>query len=177
MEKRYTENEVDAEVAAIEQGLSDQQVAERRAEIERKYNLPAGALNKSKLSAAEVERQKIYPEHYSATIEEVDKMSPEEYSRWRDLGAWVKKTPEQVALDAEQEERDRARAAELEKIEAMSIEEYVAYQEQKAKEAKQQDETAARLMEQEQQNKVNALRRKNPAEMSMSEYEQWTKVR
>jgi hypothetical protein len=49
-EKRYTEGEVNAMVAEIEQGLSDEQVAERKAEIEKKYGLSPGALNKLNLS-------------------------------------------------------------------------------------------------------------------------------
>jgi len=57
-EKRYTEGEVKAMVAEIEQGLTDEQVAESRAKIEAKYGLPTGTL-KIGLSVGEEVKAKV----------------------------------------------------------------------------------------------------------------------
>ncbi|OGN94157.1 MAG: hypothetical protein A2Z75_08380 [Chloroflexi bacterium RBG_13_50_10] len=170
-EKRYTQNELDAMVAEIGEGLSDEQVAERRATIEKEHGLAPGALSKSKVSTGEeVERQKIYPEHYEATMEEVEKMTPDQYAVWSKLGGHMKKSPEEVQRDEEAEERDRAQAEENELIDKMSMPEFVAYKEQKALKAKQEKEAAVRLIQEEQKKKFENLRYKNPEEMTMEEY-------
>ena len=134
-----------------------------------------GSANLSTL--AESEKSKIYPQHYEATQAEVDAMTPDQYAVWSKLGGHLKKTPEQVALDAEQEERARARAEENELTAKMTMPEYVAYREQKAAEAQREKEEATKLVQGEQQDKLNALRRKAPAEMSMEEYATWSKIR
>lgn len=43
-DKRYTQDEVNAMVAEIEEGLTDEQVSARKADIEKKYGLSPGAL-------------------------------------------------------------------------------------------------------------------------------------
>ena len=184
-EKTYTQKDMDSVVnpQVINElldlrGLADDQVAEGRRRIEQKYNLAPGILGSANLSSVvEAERQKIYPAHYEATMEEVEKMTPDEYLRWRELGAHLKKTQEQVALDTEQEERDRLQAEELALIESMTVEELAVYRQENERKAQEAKEGAAKLTERERQDKLNALRRKDPATMSMPEYADWTKIR
>jgi len=173
MEKTWTQDEVDAitkEVVKLE-GQTDEQVAEGRAAIERKYGLSPGALSQPKVSTvAELEKRQIFPEHFEATMEEVDRMTMDQYAVWRGLGYRMKKPPEEVQRDAEAEERDRAQAAENEKMEKMTMPEYVAYQKERERKAQEEKEAATRLVREEQQGKLNALRRKNPEDMTMEEY-------
>jgi len=184
-EKTYTQKDMDSVVnpQVINElldlrGLADDQVAEGRRRIEAKHGLTPGILGSANLSSVvEAERQKIYPAHYEASMDEVSRMTPDEYARWRDLGAHVKKTPEEIQLDAEQEERDRARAEENELTAKMTMPEYVAYREQKELEAKQKAEQeaaeVARVAREEQQKKVDDLRGRDPSEMTMAEYLAW----
>lgn len=174
-EKRYTEGEVKAMVAEIEQGLSDEQVAQRKADIEKKYGLSPGALSKFKLSTSEeAEEETIFRPHFEASVEELTKMSPEEYARWRVLGAHQKQ-PSNVEEGTEAEAT--ARADELALVESMTAEQYALYREGQDLKAQREKEEVARLSERERQDKLNALRHKSPEDMSMEEYERWTKVR
>jgi len=174
-EKRWTQDEVDAitdEVSKLE-GLTDEQVAEGRAEIESKYDLPPGMLSRTnptvETTVEEAEKQKIYELHYEATMEEVEGMTIDQYARWRALGSHIKQP-----RDIEAEERARAQAEESEKIAKMSMEEYVTYQKERAlkakQEAEQEEAEIARLAQEEQKRKLEDLRYKKPEDMSMEEY-------
>jgi len=180
MEKTWTQDEVDAitkEVVKLE-GQTDEQVAEGRAAIERKYGLSPGALSQPKVSTvAELEKRQIFPEHFEATMEEVDRMTMDQYAVWRGLGYRMKKPPEEVQRDDEAEESERAQAAENEKMEKMTMPEYVAYQKERALKAEREKAEIANLSREEQQNKLNAIRRKNPEDMTMEEYAQWVELR
>jgi len=187
-EKRWTQDEVDAitdEVSKLE-GLTDEQVAEGRAEIESKYGLPAGMLSRTNPSTvedelvetapeAEAEKQKIYEPHYEATMEEVEGMTMGQYAKWRALGSHIKQPH-----DIEAEERARAQAEENEKIAKMSIEEYETYQKEKAlkakQEAEQEEAEIARLIQEKQKKKFEDLRYKKLQEMSMEEYAEYRKM-
>jgi len=175
MEKTWTQSQVDAmtnEARALE-GQTDEQVAEGRAAIERKYGLSAGALSKpnpSTATLAEVEKERIYQQHYEATREEVEGMTMDQYAVWSKLGVHFKKPLEEIRRDEEAEERDRAQSAENEKMEKMTMPEYVAYQKERERKAQEEKEAVTRLVREEQQGKLNALRRKNPEDMTMEEY-------
>lgn len=171
-EKRWTQDEVDAIVLEVKNelsdlgGLTDEQVAEKRASIEKKYGLSPGMLSRLNLSTGEeAEKQKIYEPHYEVTMEEAGAMTMEQYEKWSDLGAHVKQPP-----DIEAEESARAQAEENEKIDKMSMAEYVAYWKEKELKAEQEKEAAAQLVQEEQREKRENLRHKNPEEMTMEEY-------
>jgi hypothetical protein len=178
-EKRWTQNEVDSIVGEVRnlEGLPDYEIAARKNAIEAKYDLTPGMLSKSDpstITVAEVERQKIYPQHYEASMEEVGKMTPDEYKRWRELGAHFKKSPEEVRHDAIEEGRNQAQADENALVDKMSIETYVHYKQDKA-EAKQKAEEqeaaeVARVAKEEQEKAARDLGYKNPEEMTMREY-------
>ncbi|MGA2670449.1 MAG: hypothetical protein ABSF21_03400 [Dehalococcoidia bacterium] len=180
--ERWTENEVDAIVEEVRNldGLPDEQVAEGKANIEAKYDLPPGMLSKSNpstITPAEVERQKIYPQHYEATMEEVGKMTPDEYKRWRDLGAHFQKPVEEIQRDAIAEERNRVQADENALVDKMSMQTYIQYKQDKA-EAKQkaeQEEAAevARVAKEAEEKAARELGYKSPEEMTMREYLAW----
>ena len=183
-EKTWTQDELDRIINEVQQeisnveGLSEEEVAVRKAGIETKYGLPPGMLSRlAPSSGEEAEKQNVYPQHFEATSEELDRMTMAEYQRWRDLGAHMKRAVEEIQLDAEAEERSRAQAEENELIAAMSMPEYEAYRKAKALKADEEKEAAARSIQEEQKKKVEDLRHKNPEEMSMSEYAAWTELR
>jgi hypothetical protein len=62
-------------------------------------------------------------------------------------------------------------------MEKMTMPEYVAYGKEKERKAQEEKEAATRLVQEEQQGKLNALRRKSPEEMTMAEYAQWVELR
>jgi hypothetical protein len=180
-EKRWTQSEVDSIIAedlALEG--TPEEVAKGRAKIEAKWGLSPGALSKPNASTAtlaESEKAKIYPEHYEATPEEVDAMTMEQYKTWSDLGGHLKKTAEEIRLDEEAEERDRAQAEENELTEKMTMEEYKTYMEEKAEAKRKAEEQeaaeVARVAKEEQEKAARELGYKDPSMMTMLEYVTW----
>ena len=94
-------------------------------------------------SQAEAEKRQIYGlEHYEATLEELDKMTPDQYKVWREQGSHMK--PIEVDTTAE----DEAKAQELKLIDSMTVAEYAAYREARiaaarAKEVAEREQRAA----------------------------------
>jgi len=94
-------------------------------------------------SQAEAEKRQIYGlEHYEATPEELDKMTPDQYKVWREQGSHMK--PIKVDTTAE----DEAKAQELKLIDSMTVAEYAAYREARiaaarAKEVAEREQRAA----------------------------------
>jgi hypothetical protein len=176
----YTQQEIDrmkADLKAREEAIKAKEAELKVLQEESVANPPGISTSPGPSSGEEAEKAAIFRPHYEATQAEVDAMTMEQYMRWRELGYHLKKSPEEVALDAEAEERDRARAAELALIDSMTTEQYALYQEGKALKAQGEKEAVAKLTERERQDKLNALRRKNPDDMSMEEYAQWVELR
>ena len=161
-----------AELAGMEQAL-EKEKASFNEEQKRLAKEPASSAE----TGEEAEKAAIYKAHFEATQAEVDAMTMEQYKAWSALGGHFKKPLEEVQRDIAVEERDRAQAAELEKMDSMTMEEYVAYQKEQERKAQADKEAAARLSQQERQGKINELRHKRPEDMSMAEYEAWTKIR
>ena len=94
-------------------------------------------------SQAEAEKRQIYGlEHYEATAEELERMTPDQYKVWREQGSHMK--PIEVDTTAE----DEAKAQELKLIDSMTVAEYAAYREARiaaarAKEVAEREQRAA----------------------------------
>ena len=166
----------DEDIPTTAEGFEKAQAALK--EEEKMVDLTDGSKVMPEITPAEKERRHIFGEdHYYATPDEVVKMSPDEYARWREAGSFLAPSEAQIAEVKEREAETAKRVAENEMLESMTVEQYAAHKETLKTQAKAKEEaekTERETKEKERKEKLSGPKTmEDLAAMSMEEYAEW----